>query len=496
MTEKSFFKKLFTKKIIIIAAAALLIIIVAVAAGNGNGKETAVVGRANIIQKVAATGKMKPNQEVDLGFDKSGRISGVYAGVGESVKTGDIIAALESGEIIADLAKAKASLQEEQIKLRELKSTAPTSYGDAYKNLSAVIKESYADADNAIRNRIDQFFEDPDTNPKFGIELTDGYYIHYFKVSDVVVLEMNSQRKEIEKILDDWQGRAAAIGSLKLEEEADKSIDNLNYISDFLDKVASAVNTFTPADYSYEATVNGYKSDVSSARGEISDAISSIVTAKDKITSSPTLSGGGQFDDILIQEAKVRQAEAEVSSLESSLSKSAIKAPFDGIITLQDAKIGSAAVAGQTLISVISPEQMYVEANISEVNIGKISINNPVSISFDAFPGEEFEGNVSYIEPGDVLVDGVVNYKIRVNLEKYDPKIKSGLTANLEIQTAGKDNVIAAPLYAIFKENDQNFVNKIIDDKPQKTRVVLGMSGNDGMAEIIEGLNEGDIVEF
>lgn len=496
MTEKSFFKKFFTKKIVIITMAALLIIIITVAAGNGNGKEIAVVRRASVVQEVAATGKIKPNQEVDLGFDKSGRISGVYAGVGESVKAGDTIATLESGEIIANLAKAKASLQEEQIKLRELKSTAPTSYGDAYKNLSAVIKESYADADNAIRNRIDQFFEDPDTNPKFGIELTDGYYIHYFDVSDIVVLEMNSQRKEVEKILDDWRGRVAVISSLKLEEEADKSIDNLNYLSDFLDKVASAVNTFTPADYSYEATVNGYKSDVSSARGEISDAISSIVTAKDKITSSPTLSGGGQFDDILIQETKVKQAEAEVSSLESSLSKSAIKAPFDGIVTLQDAKVGSAAVAGQTLISIISLEQMYIEANISEVNIGKISVNNPVSISFDAFPGEEFEGGVSYIEPGDVLVDGVVNYKVRVNLKEDDPKIKNGLTVNLKIRTAEKDNVIAAPLYAIFKEGDQNFVSKIIDGESQKTQVTLGMSGNDGMVEIIEGLNEGDTVEF
>jgi len=199
---------------------------------------------------------------------------------------------------------------------------------------------------------------------------------------------------------------------------------------------------------------------------------------------------------VLTEEAVVSQAEAAVSSLEASLAKSSIRTPFDGIVTLQDAKIGGTVSAGVTLVSVISQNEMYIEANISEIHIGKVNAGNPVSVTFDAFSGEEFSGEVSYVEPGDVVIDGVVNYKIRVNLANSDPRIKSGLTANLKIQTAKKENVLAMPLYAVSKEGDRNFVNKITGKNVQKIPVTLGITGNDGFVEILGGLAEGDSVEF
>jgi len=220
--------------------------------------------------------------------------------------------------------------------------------------------------------------------------------------------------------------------------EADLVINDLNTVSIFLDKVALAVNTFSPVEYAYETTVSGYKTAISSARGEVSDAISSIVTAKDKVTTAPTVGEGGQFESVLIQEAKVRQAQAAVSSLEASLGKAVISAPFDGVVTLQDAKVGGAVSAGTTLVSIVSEDQFFIEANISEIHIGKIMLDNTVMVDFDAFPGEEFPGVVSYIEPGDVIIDGVVNYKIRVNLINPEARVKNGLTANIKIQTDKK----------------------------------------------------------
>ena len=101
-----------------------------------------------------------------------------------------------------------------------------------------------------------------------------------------------------------------------------------------------------------------------------------------------------------------------------------------------------------------------------------------------------------FIEPGDVIVEGVVNYKIRVEVANPDPRIKKGLTANLKIQTAKKSGVTALPLYAIVKEGEQNFVNKVVGKQTQKVPVTLGLVGNNGFAEILSGLTEGDTVEF
>jgi HlyD family secretion protein len=486
-----------SKKVLIYVGIGLVVIVaIIIKFSDGNGKQTATVIRTDITQEIAATGKIKPNQSVNLGFDQSGRVANIRASIGEVIESGQIIASLESGEILANLAKARASLLEENIKLGEVKSTAPISYNDAYKNLDAAIKEGFADADNAIRNRADQFFKNTTANPQFEISITSGNFTHYFNVPSGLTAEINNGRKDVESILTDWQKRISSLNSSNLVSEANKAISDLNIISDFLDKIAGAVNTFTSAEYAYETTVSNYKTTISGARSEVSGAISAVVTAKDKLNAAPILGQNGEFGDIQVQEAAVSQAQAAVSSLEASLNKSIIRAPFGGIITLQDAKIGATVSAGETLVSIISQNEMYIEASISEIHIGKIAVGNPASIIFDAFPDEEFSGKVSYIEPGDVLIDGIVNYKIRVSLKNPDPRVKSGLTANLKIQTSKKENVLAIPLYAVIKENDQNFVNKMVGNEIQKIPVNLGISGNNGLAEILSGLGEGDTVEF
>ncbi|KKQ78199.1 MAG: hypothetical protein A3A96_00085 [Candidatus Zambryskibacteria bacterium RIFCSPLOWO2_01_FULL_39_39] len=487
----------FSKKVLIYSGVVLVIIVVIVIKlGGGNGKQMTVSVRANIVQEVAATGKVKPNQNVNLGFDKSGRVANVYTSVGEMVKGGQIIATLESGEILADIAKARATLLEENIKLRETESTTPITYNDAYKNLEAAIKGGFADADNAVRNRADQFFKNTTDTPKFEISIISGNFIHYFNVPSDTTIEISNERKKVENILIDWQKRILNLNSSNLISEANKAISDLGIISTFLDKIAGAVNTFSPVEYAYETTVNGYKTTISSARSEVSLAISDLVTAKDKLNTAGTLGDGGQFGSILTQEAKVSGAVATISSLEASLNKLTIRAPFDGVVTLQDAKVGSAVSAGATLVSVVSQNEMYVEANISEIHIGKISTGNPVSITFDAFLNEIFLGEVSFIEPGDVVIDGIVNYKVRVSLKNFDPRIKSGLTANLKIETSKKENVVSIPMYVVIKEGDKNFVNKLVGKDVQKIPVTLGLYGNNGLVEILSGVGEGETLEF
>ncbi len=487
----------FTKKIVIGAVLGVAVIaVVALKLNNGNGREFYTVKKSDVVQQVATTGKVKPEDSVDLGFDKTGRVARVYVKIGQAVSQGDVIATLDTSETTADLQKAKAVLNEEMIKLREVKKTAPSSYGDAYQNLSIAVKGGFVDADNAVRNRTDQFFKTPTTNPQFEFYITNGNFINYFNVPADTKIELDNQRKAIGNILVDWQNRVGNLTKENVETESEKAIEDLTAISNFLDKVASAINTFTPAEYAYETTVTTYKTSVASARSEVSTSISAIVTAKDKLNSAPVLGQNGEFESVLSQQAKVTQAEAAVAALEAALSKSIITAPFTGVVTKQDAEVGATVSSGAALVSVASQNQIYIEANISEIHVGKIAPQNPVIFTLDAFPGETFEGFVYYIEPGDTIIDGVVNYKIRVNLVTPDPRIKNGLTANLKIETAKKQNVLTIPMYAITKEGEQNFVNRMVNEKTEKVPVTLGLLGNDGLVEILSGLSENDTIEY
>ena len=145
---------------------------------------------------------------------------------------------------------------------------------------------------------------------------------------------------------------------------------------------------------------------------------------------------------------------------------------------------------------------MYIEANVSEINIGKVAVGNKVEVEFDAYPGETFMGEITFIDPGETIVDEVVNYKIRIGLDiagdsEQANRIKSGLTAAVKIASAKKEGVLTIPLYSILRENGKLYVNKLLDEKGtiEKVEVMTGITGSDGKTEVVSGLSEGDRVE-
>lgn len=165
----------FSKKVLIyIGIIAIVIVAGSFLFRSKDTKQTAKVIRTDLVQEVALTGKVKSNQSVNLGFDKSGRVGQVYAYIGELVKKGQLIASLDSSEVSADLEKALASLNEEQIKLRELNSTTKISFTDASKNLDATIRNSFANADDAVHNKADQFFRSSGSGFQFEVSITSG----------------------------------------------------------------------------------------------------------------------------------------------------------------------------------------------------------------------------------------------------------------------------------------------------------------------------------
>ena len=491
----SFFSRFSKKTLVISAIAVVVLIIVIVSFGGGNGKENFLVVRGDIVEEVASTGKVKPAEDVNLGFDRSGRVSVVYKKVGDIVKQGEVIASIEAGEASGDLQKAKATLQEEIVKLQNIQINSPTSRLLAEEGMLNALRDAFASADDAVRNKADQFFKNTSSNPIFEITFEDGNFKHYFNVSSDVAIDLGNRRKILEIILNSWENDLKNIKTTDYSDFSSKTINNLGLVSVFLDRMASAVNSFAPSDFDYETTVSGYKTSINSARSSITLVASDVVSAREKLKNSPTQIGSG-YNDVLEQEARVSGARATVSSLESSLAKYIIIAPFDGVVTLQDAKVGGTVSAGESLVSLISNEKMYIEANISEIHVGKILAGNKVNITFDAFPGEEFWGTLSFIEPGDIIVDGVVNYKIRIDLDGDNSLIKSGLTTNLKIQTSKKENVVSVPLYAVIKESDKNFVEVQRDGSVEKVRVVLGLSGNNGMVEVVSGIKEGDLLVY
>jgi RND family efflux transporter MFP subunit len=488
------------KKSIALALVVLLILWSVLREGAVDYEDVLAV-RGTVVQEVSVTGKTRAVGEVDLAFERGGTVAGIGAEVGSTVSKGQTIVRLNQGELLADLNSARATLSQEEIKLAEIRKTSPSARKDAMEGLVASLRDAYAKVDDAVRNNIDQFFKNKGT-ASMNIEFAfiDGNTVYTFPINSDLRLDINTKRAELESKLTFWHNSLLSLDS-KTDFDGDirTAKDTIAEAQVLLNRVATAANSLVATEFQYEATVSGYKDTVATARSSTNTALTNLLTAESKFENAPTqvtTSQGVGLDEVLSQEARVGQYRAQVASAEARLAETVISSPIAGILTKQDARIGEAVTAGTILVSVIQDAGFEIEANVSEVSVGKVALGNAVLVSFDAFPGEEFAGELFYIEPSETIVDGVVNYKIKVMLRNEIPGLKSGLTTNLKVKTAEKPDVLKVPQFAIITENGLSYVEKVVGDNLERSEVVVGLRGSDGTVEIISGISEGDTVRF
>lgn len=266
-----------------------------------------------------------------------------------------------------------------------------------------------------------------------------------------------------------------------------------------------------------------YKTDVTTARTNINTALTNVTTQKQTIattkitnqvninddeaavdTAEATLKSAQDKlilkkaapvqADIDLAKARVRQAQADSWQIQEKLNKSTLRAPINGFITLIDREEGEVAKTTDIVISIIAVEHFQIEANISETEIAKVKLNDPVVMTLDALgPKEEFAGRIIKIDPAETIVSGVIYYKVTSAFDVQDERVKPGMTANLEVQTAQKNNVLVLPYYAIHETDNRQYVKILSDGEVVEKDVRTGLEGEINV-EIIDGLDAGQQV--
>jgi RND family efflux transporter MFP subunit len=183
-----------------------------------------------------------------------------------------------------------------------------------------------------------------------------------------------------------------------------------------------------------------------------------------------------------------------MQSIQVKIAKASLISPISGVITVQNAKTGQIASPGAIMTSIITSNNLEIDAFVPETDIGKISNTNPVDITFDAFPGETFTGKVFYIDPAQTLQSGVVDYKIKVALDKNDSRIKSGLTANLIVKTRTDKNALILPQFAILQNDQGTYIETLENGAMKQIPVTLGIHDDQGNVEIVSGVTQGEQV--
>ncbi|MBA4336857.1 hypothetical protein C0416_03745 [bacterium] len=198
--------------------------------------------------------------------------------------------------------------------------------------------------------------------------------------------------------------------------------------------------------------------------------------------------------------ANISQAEIALKIAENQYKDSQLIAPIDGVITFIYGKLGANVSLSETALSAflsIQADQLIVEANVPETDITKLTVGDKVEMTIDAFDfTEKFNGSVIYLDRAETTVQGVVYYGIKTAFDLEDERLKSGMTANLDIITDEKENVLIIPARAIKYEDSTRYVEVLNNGTPKKTVITTGLE-SDQYVEVISGLKEGDkIVTF
>lgn len=199
------------------------------------------------------------------------------------------------------------------------------------------------------------------------------------------------------------------------------------------------------------------------------------------------------------RDAAVDAARANYDVALQNLGKATLLAPANGQITEVNDKVGEVLGAGvikETFMRMISFDYL-IESKVPESDIVKVQLGQKASVTFDALTlNDVYDAEVAEINPESTVVQDVVYYQIKLRLGNIDVRLKPGMSANIDIHTSEKDNVLMIPMRAVKTDsNKQKTVDVLQSDNTVKTvKIETGLQGDEGMIEVKSGLNEGDKV--
>lgn len=202
--------------------------------------------------------------------------------------------------------------------------------------------------------------------------------------------------------------------------------------------------------------------------------------------------------DVAGLRAQVLDAQTAYQQAQERLADIQIIAPVDGVITDIIPNIGEQVTANVTAVKMVSTEGYSIEALVPEADIAKVDADQDVEITLDAFGDDvKFVGKVISENPDQTKVSDAIYYRTYVSIDPSGRDIKPGMTANLTVKTGNRENTLVIPTRSIRAraENDsQRYVRVINGGNVTEVNVELGLRGDEGRAEVLKGLNEGEIV--
>ncbi len=476
-------------------------------------EDTTTVKIQQLKQYVEVTGSVQASLDANLSFQTLGAVSFVGVKVGDIVSEGKVLATLQSGDAQASLLQAQAQLASAKATLGQLtqgfRKEEIAIKQQAVDNAKSSLEGSYSSIPDTIRN-VDATTADIVKNKLNSLFINNGYNytLSFSSCNQSLQSSIEMSRSKLEKILSEYQNKSSTISILSSTDTIDNVFEQaylvtvatnelVDSISSLLLLSCSSQNLFLdPIRVTLSAvriTINSLFLDITSKRNTLNVTKNAESQA---IRDLDLTKAGTDPYKLKAQFATVSQAEAQVAAAQSSLQKTKIVAPFSGTISDIFISEGETVTSGKTVISMFASDAFEIEAKVPEIDIIKVKIGSEVEVTLDAYgKAVNFPAKVTRVNPTAILEGGVPMYKVVITFLDKDLRIKSGMTANVNIVTENKPQALV--LEARFVEvidQSHGLVTVRKGKIDTKEEIILGFRGQDGLIEIISGLVPEDLI--
>jgi multidrug efflux pump subunit AcrA (membrane-fusion protein) len=404
---------------------------------------TATADRGTVTSVVSGTGSLLPAGRMNVSFKQTGVLTEVDVKVGDKVTTGQVLARIDSSAQQAALASAQASLASAQANLQATQTPVTAAQTAQLNHQLSAAQQNYNDT----------------------------------------VASVNATN----------QADAATVANDQAKVNADCP--------------SGAQCSQEQAQLANDKTKQN--SDAISGQSRINSASQQITSARDNLAVQTQVKPNA----LASSQAQVAQAQAQVQAAQLAVNQTTLTAPTSGVVisingvTGETAGSGTAQAPGSTApqpssgTGNASSGFMVIDDNSSlvavmpfaETDASRLSANQTTSLTFDAIPNLTISGHVLSISPSATVVSNVVDYYVSFVLNRTDPRLREGMTANASVTVAQADNAVRVPNAAVRTTGGTTMVTVLSKGQQVPTEVVTGVVG-DTYTEIKAGLNEGDTV--
>ncbi len=316
-------------------------------------------------------------------------------------------------------------------------------------------------------------------------------------------LQLSQYKEEMEKVKEDYERHQAYIADL--ETLSQKGYSNPTEItmakkkaSELKEKYGAAMKKFS----SYKEHV--YPSSEQTAKAKVEKSEIEL----DQIRKGSVFKIAKAVSVLNETKSRLQHSKDSLTQAQNELNKTTIKAPFAGIVVLNETfmdgqkrkpRTGDRVLQNQPLLYLPDISSMLVKTQVREIDLHKISIGQKCAIRTDAYPDTLFDGEITFL---GILASGRVEgmggekyFQLTVSLKGENSKLRPGMTARISVLADQVKNSLTIPVQAVFDEGGRKYCYKANGSRFKKIQISVNRQ-NEDMAEIVSGIEKGDRISL